>query len=527
MSTTTEKGLVHSWPRGYSPWNTDMDGDLKMLNAWALLAWANNVATTTSLTYGYHGGPLYTGGAFSMIADGTIALSDNATNYVERTTGGSVSKNTAGFTAGRVPLAKVTTLSGAITAIEDWRAGGATDAVALIAALGTGAALVTDTDVTLAANSDANVATQRAVRQFVLSQIAGLAWKQSVRAATTANGTLATAFANGQTIDGVALVTGDRILLKNQTTGSENGIYTVNAGGAPTRATDADTAVEIRQASMYVEEGTVNADTQWVLTTNAPITLGTTALVFTQFQSGGGETNTASNLGGGSQLFKSKVGVDLQFRSLVAGSNITLTQNANDITIDATGGGGGPSYTVPTLSQFTNITSGATVADTATGIVISGSNNQNTDYVRTAGLSTPWSIVIGMSGYLGYENYNGLFLHLRAGASGATIYFGLQHNSQLILVINRHDAAGAFVSQPYNHDAGNQGLIDVALLFLKVSDDGTTRRYYVGPDPVYFGNPVFSEARATHATVDRGGFGSFGSTNTPPAGKVFHYAEGT
>ena len=55
----------------------------------------------------------------------------------------------------------------------------------------------------------------------------------SVRVATTANGTLSSAFANGQTVDGVTLATNDRILLKNQSTGSENGIYTVNASGAP------------------------------------------------------------------------------------------------------------------------------------------------------------------------------------------------------------------------------------------------------------------------------------------------------
>ena len=157
--------------------------------------------------------------------------------------------------------------------------------------LGTVATLDSDTDGTLAANSDAKVATQKATKTYVDSAVAGVAagvsWKQSVRVATTAAGTLATSFENGDTVDGVTLATGDRILIKDQAAGAENGIYIVAASGAPTRATDADSAAEIRQASMYVEEGTTNADTQWVCTTNAPITLGSTALAFAQLTSGG------------------------------------------------------------------------------------------------------------------------------------------------------------------------------------------------------------------------------------------------
>jgi hypothetical protein len=115
---------------------------------------------------------------------------------------------------------------------------------------------------------------------------AGLSWKQAVRAATTANGTLATAFANGQTIDGVVLATGDRILIKDQTTASENGIYVVQAAGAPVRATDADSGAELVNASVVVSEGTLNADKSWTCSTNAPIVPGTTALTFAPFNAG-------------------------------------------------------------------------------------------------------------------------------------------------------------------------------------------------------------------------------------------------
>jgi hypothetical protein len=64
----------------------------------------------------------------------------------------------------------------------------------------------------------------------------GVAWKEPVRCASTANVTLASGVENGDTLDGITLATGDRILLKDQSTGSQNGIYTVNASGAPTPA---------------------------------------------------------------------------------------------------------------------------------------------------------------------------------------------------------------------------------------------------------------------------------------------------
>lgn len=131
-------------------------------------------------------------------------------------------------------------------------------------------------------------ATDAANKQYVDAARSGLDVKQSVRAATTAAGTLSSGFANGSAIDGVTLATGDRILIKNQASGAENGIYTVNASGAPTRATDADSSTEATAGMfVFVEEGTVNADTGWVMTNNGAITLGTTALTFAQFSSVG------------------------------------------------------------------------------------------------------------------------------------------------------------------------------------------------------------------------------------------------
>jgi hypothetical protein len=141
---------------------------------------------------------------------------------------------------------------------------------------------------------DPTGAQDAATKNYVDGVVQGFSWKQlPVRVATTAAGTLTTSFVNGSTIDGVALVTGDRILIKNQAAGTENGIYTVNASGAPTRAVDADTGAELVNATVWVSQGTTQSDTAWTQTANAPITIGTTALVFAQV--GGGSSYSAGN----------------------------------------------------------------------------------------------------------------------------------------------------------------------------------------------------------------------------------------
>lgn len=132
-----------------------------------------------------------------------------------------------------------------------------------------------------------------ATKNYVDSLLLGLKWKNSVRVATTANGTLATAYENGDTVDGIVLATGNRILLKNQTSAIENGIYVVNASGAPTRATDFDTWSEIISAAVLVEEGNANADTNWSCTVNSGGTVGSNDITFAQF-SGSSNPYTAT-----------------------------------------------------------------------------------------------------------------------------------------------------------------------------------------------------------------------------------------
>jgi hypothetical protein len=116
--------------------------------------------------------------------------------------------------------------------------------------------------------------------QEALDEVAEGSWKRPVRVATTTAGTLATSFEAGDSVDGVTLVAGDRLLIKNQTAGAENGIYVVAATEAPTRAKDFDASANVLGATMFVSEGTINSNKVFICTTNAPITLDTTALVF-------------------------------------------------------------------------------------------------------------------------------------------------------------------------------------------------------------------------------------------------------
>lgn len=139
--------------------------------------------------------------------------------------------------------------------------------------------------------ADPTDAAHAATKGYVDAARSGLDVKQSVRVATTAALTLSSDLEDGDTVDGITLATGDRVLVKNQDTASENGIYVVAASGAPTRASDFDSSDEVTAGAFtFVEEGTANADSGWVLTTDGSITVGTTGLAFAQFSGTGSIT---------------------------------------------------------------------------------------------------------------------------------------------------------------------------------------------------------------------------------------------
>lgn len=147
--------------------------------------------------------------------------------------------------------------------------------------------------------------------------------KDSVRLASTANVSLTAGSSGleaGDTIDGVTLVAGDRVLLKNQSTGSQNGIYVAVAlGGTPARSDDANASADVTSGMfVWVEEGTANGDQGYVLTTNDTINLNTTSLTFTQF-SGAGQITAGNGL--------TKSGNTIN----VVPDNVTLSVTADEI----------------------------------------------------------------------------------------------------------------------------------------------------------------------------------------------------
>jgi len=218
-----------------------------------------------------------------------------------------------------------------------------------------------------------------ATKGYVDAARSGLDVKASVRAATTAAINISADLENGDVIDGVTLATGDRVLVKHQSTASENGIYVVVASGAASRATDADTSAEVTTGMFtFVSEGTTNADSGWVLTTNDTITLGSTALAFAQF-SGAGQITA------GAGLTKSGNTID------AVGTADRITVNADSIDIASTYVGQATITTLGTIGtgtwQATDVgiayggTNASTEADARTNLAAGGTQG--------AGVSTP------------------------------------------------------------------------------------------------------------------------------------------
>lgn len=238
-----------------------------------------------------------------------------------------------------------------------------------------------------------NINTNMAALLAIPGVIQAQDFKNSVAVATTANITLS----GLQTIDGYSVPVGARVLVKNQTAPAENGIY-VAATGAWARSADGAAGMLSTGCQVSVDRGTVGAGKQFRLETLGTITVGTTAQSWVEMSSasnvvgqeddgtpltvlaphelqfdnqhfsltavaqgvaialsteildaiaagggggGSGETNTASNLGTGAGLYAAKVGADLRFKSLVAGSNVTFDVTSDSITVNATGGGSG------------------------------------------------------------------------------------------------------------------------------------------------------------------------------------------
>jgi phage-related tail fiber protein len=227
--------------------------------------------------------------------------------------------------------------------------------------------------------ADPQAATDAVNLQSAQRLIAGVtSRKEAVRVASTTNVTVASP---GTAIDGVTLTTGDRVLLKDQSTGSQNGIYDFNGSAvAMTRSADADTDPEVKPGTqVFVSEGTVNGNTTWQITTDGPIIVGTTALVWAQTAAGGTTyaagngltlaSNTFSvNPASGGGLAVSASGVALA--SGVAGNGLTLTSGVLSLASTVPGNGLTMTSGVINVVGGTGITVAADLVSVDTAVVV-------------------------------------------------------------------------------------------------------------------------------------------------------------
>ena len=157
---------------------------------------------------------------------------------------------------------------------------------------------------TITGLGDPSSSSEAATKNYVDNLVTGLRTRVIARVASTANVVLASGLENGDTLDGVTLATGNRVLLKNQTTTSQNGLYTVVASGTASRDTEFDTISELAGQLILVSEGTTNADTMYLCTTDTSATLGSSAITYTQvFPSAGGTVTSVAVADSGSSEF--------------------------------------------------------------------------------------------------------------------------------------------------------------------------------------------------------------------------------
>ena len=393
-----------------------------------------SVATGTGLT----GGPITSTGTISLadtaVVPGAYTRASITVDQQGRLTSAASGPaiNLASDVTGTLPIANggtgATTSAGAAFALK----GANIDLTSV--ALTTGTVSTTPSGSTDIAN-----------KSYVDTVAQGLDTKASCLAATTVNITLSAP----QTIDGIALVAGDRCLVKNQSTAADNGIYLV-AAGSWTRALDMDTWAEVPGAYVFIQTGTTQADTGWVCTSNAGGTIGVTAITWAQF-SGAGSGVSSLNFGttgltpasvttgaitvagtlavanGGTNITSYAIG-DLIYAS-TAGVLSKLADVATGDALISGGVGVAPSYgkigltthvsgTLPVASGGTNATTASiTSFNNITGYTASGATGTTSTNLV---FSTSPTFTTSMDSGVTFTAFAGATTSLTIGGTGAT-----------------------------------------------------------------------------------------------------------
>ena len=497
-------------------------------NAWGTITTGTGVTSVGTGT-GLTGGPITSTGTISIADTGVTAgsytyasITVNAQGQITSATNGtttvsSFSAGTTGFTPSTATTGAVT-LSGTLnvanggtgaTTLTGYVYGNGTSAMTASTTIPTTALSGTVTNAQLANSSitlgtttialggtslaptgltsvtvtqDPSSALQLATKQYVDAVAQGLDAKASVVNASTtaytatyANGTagVGATLTNSSTLvafsaDGVTNSVGDRVLIKNQGTSAQNGIYTVTTAGSGavawvlTRATDMDTWAEVPNSFVFVESGTINADTGWVCTSNAGGTMGTTAITWVQFSGAG--TYTA---GTGLTLTGTQFSLTAPVTTALGGTGITTSPTAGAIVYGATtstlgytaigtsgqpllsAGAGTPTFgTLSVGGGGTGITTltagyipyGAGTSAFASVSTFNYNTTNNTLNVPTIGTTSTTSVTPSLS-------FNGANSPLAMGATVSGSY--LQ-----VLAQNKSGTAGASVNYVLSNDLG-------------------------------------------------------------------------
>lgn len=310
-------------------------------------------------------------------------------------------------------------------------------------------------------SADPTSALHAATKQYVDNSINGLKFKVDVVAASTANVSISSA---PSTLDGVSLVAGDRILLKNQTTASENGCYIfTSAGSALTRSTDADTGAELVSATFPVRGGTTNQDT-WFTVTNDTITLGTTSITFTQTGSNG-----TYNAGSGITLTGNTFSITTAgvTNAMLAGSIAASKLIGTDITTVGTIATGTWQATIvsPTYGG-TGVNNGSKTITLGGNFTTSGAYNLTFTLTGTTTLTLP--VTGTLATLAGTETFDNKRVNPRVSstASSATPTPNADTDDLYILTAL---AAGATFGAPTGTPVQGQSLS------IRIKDNGTAR----------------------------------------------------